>query len=260
MQVRTLLFLLFIFHSSFGQRLQCDSIAKKLRSDTTKSIFDHVEIDPTTFYCLGKHFAQQDIAEGLFLIHTYGSPDWNDPCSVCRYKDLGFDFVYHYDIVCETKTSFIKGYSEVSETYLKRKIGDSAYSNLNKVHKNYFNPQTFINENFEGLSFQNNIKAEKVNDTQICVKLLIDSFYKNFKQFAPFVKYEIADDKTRKPTWYSYIELKEKGFILNKKSYQKYRFKIRFDFSEIAKHQSYCKCALTDKSQYIYIIPLIFKD
>lgn len=235
-----------------------------MEADTTKSIWDYDSIPPDTYYCLGKYFAQRDIDKKVFLIQTYGNPEWANPCKVCRYKSYGFSFDYHFDIILDNVSKFIEGYNEISETYLKAKIGDSAYAHLDDIPKNYFNPREVLNKNLENENHQKLFDIDIINDTIINVKLIVDSLFKDYPQFLTKVIYEITDFNYKNKTpgqtqLMNYEQIKETGFRLREKSNDKYYFKINFDFSAIASEEKSCWCALMDEKKYSYIIPLTVK-
>jgi hypothetical protein len=104
-----------------------EEIARRIADDTATSIWNH-KVAPKIYYQVGKIIAERDIKRQVYLIHTYGNPDHERPCSVCSYERYGFKLQYHWDIVFEEKDNFIEGYNKVSKAYLKSMIGDSAFT------------------------------------------------------------------------------------------------------------------------------------
>lgn len=249
---------------TYGQTLSCEKLAKQMEADSIKSIWNYDSIPPDTYYCLGKYFAQRDIRKEVFLIQTYGNPDWSNPCTVCRYKSYGFSFYYHFDIILENVTEFIEGYNEISEAYLKAKIGDSAFAHINDIPNEYFNPREVLTKTLGNGEHKKYLDIAIINDTTINVKLIVDSLFKEYPQFLPKVVYHINDynfqSKTPGQTQIlDYKQIQTVGFRLTEKSNDKYYFKISFDFKAIANEEKYCWCALRDEKEYSYIIPLTIK-
>ena len=236
-----------------------------MEADTTKSIWNYDSIPPDTYYCLGKYFAQRDLDNKVFLIQTYGNPDWSNSCRDCRYKSYGFSFQYLWDIIYENKTKFIEGYNEVSKTYLKSKIGDSAFAHLDDIPKDYFNPRVVLTKILGNGNHKKYIDVTIINDTTINVKLIVDSLFKDYPEFLRKVVYHVSDfnfkNKTQVQTQIlDYNQIQTIGFRLTEKSNDKYYFKINFDFKAIANEEKYCWCALMDEKEYSYIISLTIKS
>lgn len=235
-----------------------------MEADTTKSIWDYDSIPPDIYYCLGKYFAKRDLDNKIFLIQTYGNPDWENSCKVCRYKSYGFSFQYHWDIIYDTKTKFIEGYNEVSEAYLKAKIGDSAFAHIDDIPKDYFSPRDVLTKNLDNGKHQYLLDIEMISDTTINVKLIVDSLFKEYPQFVTKVVYHISDftfkNKTPGQTQIlDYKQIQNVGFLLTEKSNDKYYFQIKFDFKAIANEEKYCWCDLMHEKEYSYMIPLTIK-
>lgn len=235
-----------------------------MEADTTKSIWNYDNIPSDTYYCLGKYFAQRDINKNLFLIHTYGLPEWANPCIICRYKSYGFCFYYHDDIILENITKFIDGYNEIAKQYLKTKIGDSTFAHLDDIPNNYFNPSEVLEKALGNGDHKKYLDITIINDTTINVKLIVDSLFKDYPQFLMKIGYNINDLNFKSKTpgqtqTFDYKQIQTMGFHLTEKSNDKYYFKINFDFKGIANENRYCWCALMDEKKYSYVIPLTIK-
>lgn len=236
-----------------------------MEADTAKSIWNYDSISPDTYYCLGKYFAQRDLDKKVFLIQTYGSPEWASPCIVCRYKSYGFTFYYHFDIILENVTKFIEGYNEISKAHLKATIGDSAFTHLDDIPKGYFNPREVLSNKIGNGDHNKYFDVSIINDTTINVKLIVDSLFKDFPQFLSKLVYSITDYNYKNKTpgqiqVLNYNQIKETGFRLTEKSNDKYYFKISFDFKGAANEEKFCWCSLMDDKQYSYVIPLTVKQ
>lgn len=247
---------------TFGQMLTCEKLAKQMEANTTKSIWNYDSIPPDIYNCLGMYFAQRDIEKKVFLIHTYGLAKWTNPCIVCRYRSYGYSFYYHEDIILDNVTNFIEGYNEISEAYLKDKVGDSEFLHLNVIPKENFNPTEVLTKNLNNGDHQRFFDIDIINDTTINVKLVVDSLFKDYPQFLSKIVYDIADYKNESPRQtqkMNYQQIKDVGFRLTEKSNDTYFFKINFDFKALASEEKYCWCAIMDKMEYSFIIPLKVK-
>ena len=257
---------------SYGQILACDNLAKQLYEEPVKSIFRFDSIPSETYFCIGKYFAQRDIDRNIFLIQTI-DPTFDNTenlWKVCRYESYGFSFHCAIDFVQDNYsyyqdkfTMFIEGYNEISEAYLKAKIGDSVFAHLNDIPKGYFNPEKFLYENFQG-SYERFFHMDIINDTTINVKLMVDSLFKEYPQFVLKVDYEITECKIAHHSdkdfscgelhLMDYREIKETGFRVTKSFNDLYRFKIsfRFDHKAIAAEGNYDWCELMDRRTNAY--------
>lgn len=271
---------------SYGQTLACENLAKQLYEEQAGSIF-HVksifrfryDSIPLDYYCIGKYFSQRDIDSNIFLIQTDDGSFNNSEnlWKVCRYESYGFnfhnpiDFIQdNYSLYYNMFTEFIKGYNEISEAYLKAKIGDSAFAHLNDIPKGYFNPQNFLYEKLQG-NYKRFFHVDIINNTTINVKLMVDSLFKEYPQFVLKVDYEIAeceianhDDKDFSCGELHLMdnkEIKETGFRVTKSFNDLYRFKIsfRFDHKAIAAEGKYDWCELMDRRTYAYHLYLTAK-
>lgn len=245
--------------------MSCDELAKQIEKDTTKTIWSYNNISPDTYYCLGKYFAQKDIENEIYIIQTYGSPEWADPCRICGYKSYGISFHYLFDIIIESETRFIEGYNEVSKAYLKSKIGDSAFAKLNETSESNFNPRMFISEAFGGRNIKRYTDISIINDTLINVKLKIDSVYKEYPQIKTKVKYKISaynakNKKMESEQIFDYKEIQTIGFYVTKGFKNRYIFEINFDFKDIANLEGFCWCPSMNYINYGYVIPLVIDN
>jgi len=212
-----------------------------------------------TYHCLGQYLAQRDINNNIFLIQSYGLSEWSNPCIVCRYKSHGFQFHYLEDIIEDNITSFIEGYNEISKDYLKNQIGDSAYTHINDVPKEYFNPVEFINESLSSANMKRPYSHTVVNDSIINVRFTFDSFFKDntyilSKTIFTIEEFNGSGDTTTLTL--NYEQLKEKGVQVKEKHRNKYTFKITFDFNALESEERYCWCGLPNERIARFRIPI----
>jgi len=246
---------MFIGSTSYGQTFK--QTAFKIAQDTTKSIWSH-KVKSKVYYYVGKIIAQKDIKNGVFLIQTYGNPDWENPCLVCPYEKYGFKFQYHWDIVYDTKTEFIKGYNQVSKAYLKNKIGAQAYSRLKHVPKDYFNPQAMISDLLSSKDKQQLYDGEIINDTTVALKIIVDTLFRKYPEILNKIIFHVKDLKLKtgdreKYQTLDFQHMKDSGFIVTRDKEGKCSFAIKFDFSQLVNSDLYCKCAFSNGSGFDYI-------
>jgi hypothetical protein len=249
-------FLAFLFGGLTGEGQTPEQIALRIANDTAISIWDH-KVDPKVYYHLGKILAQRDINKDIFLIQTYGNPDFDKPCSICAYEKYGFRLQYHWDIVYDEKTNFIEGYNEISETYLKSKIGDSAFSKLEVLPAHFFDPATIINKFNSSKQRQRFYDIEILSDTAIRVKLKVDSIFKNYPALVKKIGYGIHGympkvEKNDSLQVLTYHQMKHAGFVVYKNARGNYSYSITYDFTQLPIEKLFCGCTFT-KNIYSYI-------
>lgn len=222
-----------------------EEIALRIADDTATSIWHH-KVAPKIYYQVGKIIAERDIKRRVYLIQTYGNPDYERPCSVCSYERYGFKFQYHWDIVYDTKSNFIEGYNEVSKAYLKSKIGDSAFAFIN-VPTDDFDPAALI-RNFQ---FSNNRQKfydiEVINKNSIRIKIKVDSIFKGFQSLVKKIGYNIkllpATSSNSDPTLVlTYLQMKQTGFVVYKNARGDFSYDITFDLTQLPATELYCGC------------------
>jgi len=246
------LILLLVGQHSDGQAVE-DS-ARHMADDTTTSMWMY-HASPKIYYQVGKILAKRDLANGIFLIQTYGSPDEEKPCSVCRYENYGFKFVYHWDIVYDTKTAFIDGYNEVSKAYLKTKIGANAFARIDVLPTHYFDPSAILRKFNYSSNRQRFFDIEVLNDSTIRVKLKIDSVFKSYPALVKKIAYAIRPVLSNTEQVLNYNQMKQVGFVVIKNARGEYSYYTRYDFSQLIADKLFCGCTFA-KNVYSYIYRL----
>lgn len=264
-----LLFILLIVSvgclNSYGQSLECEELGEQIAFDTTKSIWDHPGISPSDYYCLGQYFARLDLGKKRWLIQTYGNPREMSPCIQCQYKEQGYGFVFHGDIIEEKTSNFIEGYNSVSKDFLKQLVGDSVYNNLDKEPSGSFNPRKILDKRFIGSDFIRQLTVTRVNDTTINVKVNADSIFYEFPQFKTKIQYHVVD-RYYKKSWsehhviIDYATMTSKGFNLIAMPNGKFFFSLYFDFALIENEKLYCGCDKRGWKDFGYMLPLSMPD
>ncbi|SEP49080.1 hypothetical protein SAMN05660816_06884 [Niastella yeongjuensis] len=158
--------LIVVFIGLHSNAQSVEDSARQIANDTSVSIWEY-KSSPKVFYLVGKILAKRDVAKGVFLIQSYGNPDWEKPCLACRYENYGFKFVYHWDIIYGTKSAFIDGYNEVSEAYLKTKIGANAFARIEVLPFHYFDPSAILRKFYYSKNRQRFYDLEELNDSRI---------------------------------------------------------------------------------------------
>lgn len=235
--------LLFVQFTTLAQT--GEEIALRIADDTATSIWNH-KVEPKIYYQVGKIIAERDIKRQVYLIQTYGNPDSERPCSVCSYERYGFKFQYHWDIVFDEKSNFIEGYNNVSKTYLKSMIGDSAYAFID-VPTDDFDPAALIH----GFQFSNNRQKfydiDVINKNSIRIKLKVDSIFKGFPSLAEKIIFHIepmpAGSKSSDSMLVlTYQQVKQTGFIVHKNARDEFSYSLTFDLSQLPATELYCGC------------------
>lgn len=257
---RLLLLALFLSTSAAAQKLPCEALGKRLAADTGRTPWYFSDLNEDSCHCLGRYFARQDSARKVYKILTYGSADMTtDPCRVCRYEDKDFRFEYYHDIVSDCLTQYMEGYNAVSRAELKRRMGDSAYAKIDEPPVHYFNPRGLLNQAFSSGNTAKYLRVQRLDSVTVMAKLEMDSLFRQYPQFLPKIVYHVSDDRQNNLQTLDYRQMKENGCRLTQKPGQRYFLKIVFDFTGIADEEPYCRCALTDKNAYGYILPVTVK-
>jgi len=263
-QIYIILLLLLTGCTTSRQIPPCEELAKQMIADSTKAIWEYDSLSPETYFCLGKYFAQRDLDNKIFKIQTFGYPSYENPCSDCNYEFYGFKFEHQGDANWEGRSEYSEGYNETSLSYLKKKIGDSAFKHLDDIPEHYFNPKAVILENFGKGENPKLYIIDIINDTTINVKLMVDSIFKDFPLLLEKIVYHVSDYdfKNRKAgevKVLNFAQIRETGIRLTESTKDKYYLKIDFDFRSLVDQEKYCWCALLDPKEYSYLIPLIVR-
>jgi hypothetical protein len=239
-------YLILIFIGVHSKAQSLEDSAHQIADDTSNSFWKH-NVSPKIYYLVGKIQAKRDLDNGIFLIQTYGNPGAEKPCSACRYENYGFKFVYHWDIVYDTKTEFIEGYNEVSQAYLKAKIGANAFARIDQLPGHYFDPAEVLRQFNYSKNRRRFYLIDVLNDSTIRVKLKVDSIFKDYPTLVKKIAYSIksfSPDPIFKDSVQvlSYEKMKRTGFVVNKNAKGEFSYSITYDLSQLPADKLFCGC------------------
>ncbi|MFN6377771.1 MAG: hypothetical protein ACK4WD_00745 [Flavobacteriales bacterium] len=258
-QIFALLLCTLLCAGCYGQTTTCENVIKDIETNQTKSIWSYDNLTPETYHCLGQYFANRDIKNNIFLIQSYGLPDYSHPCVVCRFKSYGYGFYYHQDIIEDKITNFIEGYNVISKEYLKNQIGDSTFAHLNDIPKEYFNPSEIIIESLSSANVNKPYTYNVITDSIINVRFNLDSLFKHHSSIPSKIIFKIeefSDSSNITKLTLNYEQIKEKGFQVQRKLKNRYSFKITFDFSALENEERFCWCGLPNEKFTTFRIPI----
>lgn len=247
---------------SFGQTQKqpsvqnCEEIGNEILLDSNLNVWTYPNLSLNDYYCLGQFFANWDLQNGNYLIQTYGSPEYKNTCLLCNYEEYGIYFFYHFDIIIDSRTQFIKGYNEISKLKIKEKFGDSIFVELDFIDSNLISPQKVLDYllNEEKYSYLN---VTVINDTICNVKLNLDVIENQFSLDLSELRIKVEDVIYKTETKsVLYREMKENGILLRERSNNKYFLSLEFDFRSIAQ---FCFCDRA-RNEGKVVIPITIKD
>ena len=249
-------YLILVFIGVHSNAQSVEDSARQIADETTIS-FRMDKASPKVYYLVGRITAKRDLDSGVYLIQTYGNPDYEKPCLTCRYKKYGYNFEYNWDIVYDTKTAFIEGYNEVSKAYLKRKIGADAFARIDVMPAHYFDPNEVLNQFNYSKNRQRFYELELLDDSAIVVKLKVDSIFKDYPTLVKKIAYTIKlfpPNPVIKDSVQvlSYEHMKEAGFVVRKSATGDYSYRITYDLSQLPADKLFCGCTFK-KNVYSYV-------
>ncbi|NQY11316.1 MAG: hypothetical protein HRT71_17595 [Flavobacteriales bacterium] len=254
---------IFIYSSILGQskinldKLDCEKIGKEILSDTTLNVWNYPDLELLDYNCLGQYFAKWDIAQGNYVIQTYGSPEHQNACRLCNYEEFNISFHYHFDIIQDNVSEFISGYNLISKPSIKESFGKNIFDTLDSVDSQIVSPQKIFEllQEDKGKSY---LIVSIINDTLINVKIDFDSISKKAEIDLTNLSINVIDLFNEMETkTFSYLELKTNGTLLNEHSNDKYYLSLEFDFSRI---KGVCYCDKVKKYMAKWNIPITVKN